>query len=89
MLWIAAVVAVLVFLDLLFVELRRAFREGKRIVMRLAGYGNLPLWSLLAASEHDVERIAGAADAVTPLLERAQAALAVLRRYLPKGSSPG
>ncbi len=50
MLWIGTIVAVLVFLDLLFVELRRVFREGKRIVRRLGGYTELPIFSLLAAS---------------------------------------
>jgi len=87
--WVGAVVAVLVFLDLLFVELRRVFREAKRIVTRLQAYAELPIFSLLAASEHDLERITGAIDAVTPLVERGQAAVAVLRRYIPKGSSPG
>ncbi|HEY5349763.1 MAG TPA: hypothetical protein VIJ64_08520 [Candidatus Lustribacter sp.] len=87
--WVGAIVAVLVFLDLLFVELRRALREGKRIVRRLADYGDLPVFSLLAASDRDVERIVRAIDAVPPLVERAQRALGVLGRYLPKGSSPG
>jgi hypothetical protein len=88
-LWIGVVVAVLVFLDLLFVELRRVYREAKRIFTRLEAYAELPILSLLAASEHDVERITGAIDAVTPLVERGQVAVAVLRRYMPKGSSPG
>ena len=86
---IGEIVAVLVFLDLLFVELRRAFREGKRIVRRLEGYGELPIFSLLAASERDVDRIVHAIDAVAPLIDRAQDALGVLRAYIPKGSSPG
>ena len=89
MFWIGAVVAVLVFLDLLFVELRRVLREGTRIARRLAGYADLPIFSLLAASGDDAERIGRAIEALTPLLERAQSALAVLRRYIPKGSSPG
>lgn len=89
MLWIGTIVAVLVFLDLLFVELRRVFREGKRIVRRLGGYTELPIFSMLAVSAADAERIALAIEAVTPLLERAQRAAAVLRRYSPKGSSPG
>jgi hypothetical protein len=86
---VGVIVAVLVFIDLLFVELRRAFREGKRIVRRLEGYGELPILSLLATSERDVERIMAAIDAATPLLERAQRAIGVLRAYMPKGSSPG
>jgi putative copper export protein len=89
MLWVGGIVAVLVFLDLLFVELRRAFREGKRVMRRLAAYGELPILSLLATSEHDVERIIRALDAVQPLIERAERAIGVVRRYIPKGSSPG
>ena len=92
--WIGTIVAVLVFLDLLFVELRRIYREGKRLIARLEAYGTLPILSLLAASERDVERILAAVDAMTVLAERARRAIAVLRgylprRYLPKGSSPG
>jgi hypothetical protein len=89
MLWVGGVVAGLVFLDLLFVELRRVFREGTRIVRRLEAYGELPIFALLVTSERDVERIAAAVDALEPLLERTQRALDVLRRYIPKGSSPG
>jgi hypothetical protein len=87
--WVGAIVAVLVFLDLLFVELRRAFREGKRIVRRLRGYGELPILSLLATSERDVARMIRAVDAVPPLIERARRAVDVVRGYMPKGSSPG
>lgn len=86
--WIGAIVAALVFLDLLFVELRRIVREAKRLSTRLAAYAELPIFSLVASGERDVERIAAAADAIEPLIERANAALATLRRYLPKGSSP-
>lgn len=89
MLWIGLIVAVLVFLDLLFVELRRIVREGKRIASRVAGYAELPLLVQLAASERDLERILNALDALAQLIERGQIALAVLRGYLPKGSSPG
>jgi hypothetical protein len=87
--WIGLIVVVLVFLDLLFVELRRVFREGKRIVTRLAAYADLPLFAELAASEYYVGRIVRALDTFARLIERAQTALAVLRRYIPKGSSPG
>ncbi len=89
MLWIGTIVAVLVFLDLLFVELRRAFREAKRLMTRVEGYTELPIFAQLATTERDVDRIMRAVDAVAPLVERAQRALGVLRSYLPKGSSPG
>jgi hypothetical protein len=89
MVWIGTALAVLIFLDLLFVELRRVFREGKRIVQRLDAYAELPIFSLLANAEHDVERIVSALDALTPLAERGRHAIGVVRGYLPKGSSPG
>lgn len=88
LIWIGAIVAALVFLDLLVVELRRMLREGKRIVSRLAAYADLPLFAQLAASDRDVERIVRALDALPPLFARAQAALAVLHLYKPKDSSP-
>lgn len=88
LLWIGTIVAVLVFLDLLFVELRRILREGKRIASRLAAYADLPLFGQLAQSDRDIERIANALDALPPLFARAQTALAVLPFYRPKGSSP-
>jgi hypothetical protein len=88
--WIGSIVAVLIFLDLLFVELRRIFREGKRLAVRLAAYAELPILDLIAASENDLERIARAIDALASLLARTNAALESLRScYRPKGSSPG
>ncbi|MGA2393565.1 MAG: hypothetical protein ABSH03_09475 [Candidatus Lustribacter sp.] len=85
--WIGAIVVALVFFDLLFVELRRILREGKRIASRLAAYADLPVFAQLAASDRDIERILTALDALPPLFARAQAALAVLPFYKPKGSS--
>jgi len=41
--WIALAIAVFVYLDLLFVELRRIGREGKRILTRVIAYGDLPV----------------------------------------------
>jgi hypothetical protein len=88
--WIGLIVAVLIFLDLLFVELRRIFREGKRLATRLAAYADLPIFNLIAASEGDIERIVRAIDALASLSARTQTALESMRRcYKPKGSSPG
>jgi hypothetical protein len=89
LLWIGIIVAVLIFLDLLFVELRRIWREGMRIVARIEGYAELPIFAQLEASERDAERIASALEALEPLVARGQAALATAARYIPKGSSPG
>jgi hypothetical protein len=88
-LMIGAIVVVLVFLDLLFVEVRRSVREGSRLVKRVAAYAELPIFALLAKSERDVARIAQAFDEFCALLERAQRALGVLRSFLPKRSAPG
>jgi hypothetical protein len=80
--WIALAVVVLVFLDLLFVELRRAYREGKRIVNRLQGYADLPVVALASKAGDDAERLNTALDEFGPLLERADTALATIRTTL-------
>jgi hypothetical protein len=87
--WIGVAVVVLVFLDLLFVELRRGVREAKRIVLRLQGYTELPLFSLMENAGNDVERIASASDEIASLIERGTLAVTTIRSYLPKGVSPG
>ena len=86
--WVGLAVAALVFLDLLFVELRRVVREAKRIGTRLQAYTELPVLSMIAMAGSDVERISAAAEQVPALIERARRAIGVLRSYLPKGSSP-
>ena len=88
LIWIGAIAAALIFLDLLVNELRKIFRQGKRIASRLAAYADLPVFALIDKSDRDVERIVNALDALPPLFARAQAALDVLRFYKPKGSSP-
>ena len=87
--WVGLIVAVLIFLDLLFNELRKMAREGGRIAKRLSGYGELPIVSLLASGGNDIERISRASEELTLLYVRGQIAIATLRRYLPKGVSPG
>ena len=87
--WVGVAVAALVFADLLFVEIRRIVRELKRIDKRLKGYSELPILSLAAAASSDVDRITAAADEVAVLIARGQLAIAQLRSYFPKGSSPG
>jgi hypothetical protein len=77
--WIALAIAVFVYLDLLFVELRRIYREGMRILRRLIAYADLPVIAQAARSGDDVDRLVGALEAVGPLLERGSVALATIR----------
>ena len=99
MAWVGAIIVVVVFLDALFVEIRRAMREAKRLLRRLQGYTELPLFSLLATAEADAERLERAFDAVPGLLDRARQAWTVVltlgrvrpvraSAYSPKGSFP-
>jgi hypothetical protein len=69
-----------VFLDILFVEVRRIVREASRIVERLVGYADLPVFRQLARAGDDVERLLSALERISPLLVRAQIALATIRR---------
>ena len=76
--WIGGLVAAFVFLDILIVEIRRAFREARRIVDRVAGYADLPIVSLLASTPAELTRLDQSLAEITALLARARAALAVL-----------
>jgi hypothetical protein len=78
---VALGVAAVIFADALFVELRACAREAKRLITRLGAYGDLPIVSLLATTEHDVERLNVALEALPPLLERGSCALTVLRTF--------
>jgi hypothetical protein len=78
--WWAALVAVVVVLALAGMQVARALRELKRIKTRVAGYAELPVFTALTRAEGDAQRLAGAIENVAPLIERAQAALAVIRR---------
>jgi hypothetical protein len=93
--WIAFAVALFVYLDLLFVELRRMGREGRRIVTRVMAYADLPVVAQAARAGDDAEQLGRALEAVTPLLERGSVALATIRRagrpaayepFVPNGS---
>jgi hypothetical protein len=95
--WIGAGIAGLIFLDALFVELRRALREGKRLATRLAGYAELPIFAQVATMEGDADRLVRALDALAPLMERAAEAWLVVRTlgrthaadaYRPNGTFP-
>jgi hypothetical protein len=97
---VAVAIAAVVFLDALFVEVRRAMREAKRLLARLDAYAQLPIFALFATCESDVERVTQALDALPGLIERADQAWLVVRSlgrvrplqaadvYRPKGSFP-
>jgi len=75
---IAAIVATFVFLDVLFVEVRRCVREVQRIVRRLAAYGELPIFSLAASAGGDVDRMVAALARIPTIVRRGEAALTAL-----------
>jgi hypothetical protein len=89
LIWVGAAVALLVFLDILFIETRRMIREGTRIFKRVRAYGELPILSMLATANRDFDRLARASEDIPALIGRGQRAVATLRSYLPKGTSPG
>ena len=78
--WWATLVAVLVVLALTGMQVARAMRELNRIKSRVGGYGDLPVMKALENVETDVMRIETAGGNVAPLVERAEAAIAVIRR---------
>ncbi len=87
--WVGAAVVLLIFLDVLFIETRRIVREGMRIFKRVQGYGDLPIFSMLATAGDDMDRLARASEELPALIGRGQLAVETLRSYLPKGTSPG
>lgn len=85
--WIALAIAVFVYLDLLFVELRRIYREGARIVSRLVAYADLPVVRQAARAGDDVERLTVALEAVGPLIERGREAIEAIRHPRSAGDA--
>jgi hypothetical protein len=78
--WWASLLAVVVVLALAGAQLARALRELTRLKARVAGYGELPIFSALERAEADAQRLTGAAEQIAPLMARAQVALAVIKR---------
>ena len=76
--WIGGIVAVFVFVDILIVEIRRCVREGRRIAQRIAGYADLPIVSLAAATPAELVRLEASLSEIASLLVRARAALGAL-----------
>ena len=78
--WWASLVAVVVVLALAAAQLARALRELNRLKARVAGYSELPVVKALERAEGDAQRLEVALEHVAPLIARAQAALAIIRR---------
>ena len=78
--WWATLVAVIAVLALAGVQAARALREVNRLKSRVAGYAELPVVKALEHVEADMRRLEGAVGGVAPLVERAEAAIAVIRR---------
>lgn len=78
--WWASLLAVVVVLALAGAQLARALRELNRVKARVAAYGELPIFKALERAETDAQRLTGAMEQIEPLMARAQAALAVIKR---------
>ena len=78
--WWATLVAVVVVLGLAGAQAAAALRELKRVKARVAAYAELPVVNQLENVEVNVQRIEDAVSGVAPLVERAEAAIAVIRR---------
>ncbi len=77
--WIVAALLVAI-LAASVVRLAHALGSLHRAVTRLGEAGDLPVLRALAGAERDVERISDAIDRVPPLIVRANAAAAVVRK---------
>ena len=78
--WWATLIALVAVLALTGAQVARAWRELKRLKERVAGYAELPVMTALENAETGMHRLERAADNVAPLIDRAHAALAVIRR---------
>ena len=76
----AFVVAVVVVLAMAAAQAMRALRELKRATARVEGYPELPLFASLERAESDAQRLGIAVEAIAPLIGRAEAAMAIIRR---------
>ena len=81
-------VAAFVFVDVLFVELRRCVGEVNRIARRVSAYGDLPIVSLAATATLDAARLAASVQRIGALLVAGEAALVDLK-VLRRTDSPG
>ena len=78
--WWVTLVALVVVLALTAVQVTRAIRELTRLKDRVSAYADLPVFKALERAETDAQRLERAVGNVAPLLERAEVALATIRR---------
>lgn len=78
--WWAVLIALIVVLALTGAQVARAVRELKRLNARVDGFADLPVLKAVARAEDDVRRIEASVAGVAPLVERAKAAVATIRR---------
>jgi hypothetical protein len=78
--WWAILVALVVVLVLAGVQVARAVREFSRLGSRMEALAELPVVAALERADADGRRIESAVAELPVLLERAKAALAVIRR---------
>jgi hypothetical protein len=78
--WLVFAIAWVVVLALAAKPALLAFREAKRLRDRVGAYRQLPVVAALERCAEDARRLEGTASLIEPLLERAQAAIAVIRQ---------
>ena len=78
--WWVTLVALVVVLVLIGMQVARAIRELTRLKDRVSAYAELPLFKALERAEADAGRLERAIGNVAPLLERAETAVATIRR---------
>jgi hypothetical protein len=77
---LAVWIEVVVLLIAIAAAVLQAWRQLRRILRRVGGYGELPILRAFERADADLARILTAVDAVDPLLLRAQRAVATIRR---------
>jgi hypothetical protein len=76
----ATVVALVVLLALAVAQLVRALRELKRLLGRVEAFAAHPVVAALEKGEADLRRLEAALAQLEPLLDRALAAVAIIRK---------
>lgn len=78
--WLLIGVALVIVLALSGAQVARALREMHRLSGRVDAFADMPVLKKLDRAQSDFRRIEAAAAQATPLAERAQAAVTVIRR---------